>query len=273
MATGLGLLFAFDPEWAMRLTWTDSFIYKHRFELLILLIELIACLLVAAALLHLLLPRAGGVLAAERRQPLRIVTLPPVRLHQSQEEPTGVYITVSELAAPTVTPRLEPINTATVPQGWLSSQIPLADTPLVGWPFRGALTQGFGCSPFYTGLPGPGCPSNQPWFHDGLDLAAWSGAPVRAALTGTVIFAGPDGDGPLCGSYRGYGLGVVVDNGAGWQALYAHLSQIKVTVGQTVVPETIIGLAGDTGCVTGPHLHFGLRHSGKLVDPELMLAP
>jgi murein DD-endopeptidase MepM/ murein hydrolase activator NlpD len=100
-----------------------------------------------------------------------------------------------------------------------------------------------------------------------VDLATWPGAPVRAALSGTVIFAGPDGVGPSCGGYRGYGLGVVVDTGAGWQALYAHLSEIKVAVGQAVTAETVIGSVGETGCGTGPHLHFGLRRAGTLVDP------
>jgi murein DD-endopeptidase MepM/ murein hydrolase activator NlpD len=128
------------------------------------------------------------------------------------------------------------------------------------------LSQPFGCSPFYTGIPGPGCPAEAPWFHDGIDLAAPVGTPVRAALTGTVIFTGPDGRGPLCGEYRGYGLGVVVDDGE-WQSLYAHLSRIDVVVGQAVTPATIIGASGETGCVSGPHLHFGLRRQERLVDP------
>lgn len=141
--------------------------------------------------------------------------------------------------------------------------------PLISWPVKGAIKQGFGCSPYYTGIPGPGCPAEAPWFHDGVDLAAAAGTPVRAALTGTVIFAGPDGSGPVCrDGYRGYGLAVVSDDGAGWQVLYAHLSRVDVTAGQAVTLETVIGAAGETGCVSGPHLHFGLRHNGVLVDPE-----
>jgi murein DD-endopeptidase MepM/ murein hydrolase activator NlpD len=137
---------------------------------------------------------------------------------------------------------------------------------------EGRITQGFGCSPYYTGLVGPDCPAEAPWFHDGLDIGVYPGRPVRAALTGTVIFAGPDGSGPLCrGGYRGYGLGVIVDNGAGWQALYAHLSRLEVAEGQAVWPETIVGAVGETGCVSGPHLHFGLRHKGELVDPAELI--
>lgn len=142
-----------------------------------------------------------------------------------------------------------------------------ASSPLRGWPVTGEITQGFGCSPYYTGLVGPGCPAEAPWFHDGLDIGAAADAPVQAALTATVIFAGPDGSGPACGNYRGYGLAVVVDNRAGWQALYAHLTQVDVAAGQAVAPATVIGTVGQTGCVSGPHLHFGLRHDGQLVDP------
>lgn len=149
-----------------------------------------------------------------------------------------------------------------------SSPRRLASSPLLGWPVMGEITQGFGCSPYYTGLAGVGCPAETPWFHDGTDIGAEYGTPVRAALTGTVIFAGPDGSGPLCdGGYRGYGLAAVVINGAGWHALYAHLSQLKVSIGQAVTPKTIIGQVGATGCVTGAHLHFGLRYDSELVDP------
>lgn len=134
-------------------------------------------------------------------------------------------------------------------------------------PVNGPVTQGYGCSPYYTGIPGPDCPADAFWFHDGVDIAAPVGTPVQAGMAGTVIFAGPDGDGPLCNrGYRGYGLAVIV-RGEGWEALYAHLSRIDVEVGQVVTTETPIGASGDTGCVSGAHLHFGLRRDGELVDP------
>lgn len=146
-------------------------------------------------------------------------------------------------------------------------------SPFVGWPVRGRITQPFGCTPYYSGIPAPYCPAEARWFHDGIDLAVPIGQPVRAAVSGTVIFAGVDGDGPACGGYRGYGLGVVIDNSEGWQTLYAHLSIIFVSKGQVVTPDTVIGLSGATGCVSGPHLHFGLRYRGQLVDPVLHLEP
>ncbi len=141
--------------------------------------------------------------------------------------------------------------------------------PFLAWPAPGPISQGFGCSSYYTGLAGPGCPVEAPWFHDGLDIAAPAGTPVLAGLAGTILFAGPDGTGPLCqDGYRGYGLVVVIDNGQGWQALLAHLDRVEVTAGQLVTPATIIGRAGETGCTSGPHLHFGLRYQGDLVDPR-----
>jgi murein DD-endopeptidase MepM/ murein hydrolase activator NlpD len=135
---------------------------------------------------------------------------------------------------------------------------------LQGWPVSGRLTQAFGCSAYFTGIRGPNCNASQPWFHDGLDLAAWPGAPVRAALTGTVAFAGADGAGPRCG---GYGLGVVIDNGNNWQVLFAHLAEVEVAVGQQVSPDTVIGTVGNTGCTSGAHLHFSLKYNRRLVDP------
>jgi murein DD-endopeptidase MepM/ murein hydrolase activator NlpD len=152
----------------------------------------------------------------------------------------------------------------------------LPPTPVeksMAWPVEGRLSQPFGCSPFYTALAGPGCPAEAPWFHDGLDLAVPVGTSVRAGLSGTVIFAGPDGSGPTCGDDRGYGLGVVIDDGDDRQALYAHLSRIDIVAGQLVTPATVIGASGATGCVSGPHLHFGLRLADRLVDPLAYLPP
>jgi murein DD-endopeptidase MepM/ murein hydrolase activator NlpD len=158
---------------------------------------------------------------------------------------------------------LTPISSAT--------PTPLPDSPLVGLPLSGWITQGFGCSPYYTGIAGPGCSAEQPWFHDGLDIEAVVDTPVAAMMAGVVIFAGEDTTGPKCDDDRGYGLAVVVDSGSGWRTLYAHLAKTNVTAGQVVSPETIIGAVGTSGCVTGPHLHFGLRHNDILVDPRVVI--
>jgi murein DD-endopeptidase MepM/ murein hydrolase activator NlpD len=252
------------------------FANKYGFELAIIIIEIIAWLIVALTLLTLFGSGLGSVWAAEtksgHRRVIKLAVLPtrsPAQLNSGPIEPAEMYITVSEVAAPAPSAKPEQVSASNAQNIWPASTAGVPDTPLSGWPAPGALTQGFGCSAHYTGIAGPDCPTDQPWFHDGIDIGAWPGAPVRAALGGTVIFAGADGDGPPCGAYRGFGLGVMVDNGRGWQALYAHLAEIQVSVGQVVEPDTVIGSVGQTGCSSGPHLHFGLRHAGELVDPTV----
>ena len=86
------------------------------------------------------------------------------------------------------------------------------------------------------------------------------GDPVVAAATGVVTTAGPNGT-------HGYGRYVVVDHGNGESTLYAHLSSVSVGVGQTVDQGSLLGLVGETGNATGPHLHFEERLDGDVVVP------
>jgi len=95
-------------------------------------------------------------------------------------------------------------------------------------------------------------------FHDGIDIAAPSGTPVYAFRTGTVAYAGSNG---------GYGLYVRIDHGDGVTSFYGHLSRVDVQVGQRVSLGQTIGLSGNTGRSTGPHLHFGTWVNGRSVDP------
>ncbi len=87
--------------------------------------------------------------------------------------------------------------------------------------------------------------------HDGIDLRASIGTPVRAVLTGTVLEVNH-------GAVRNcqYGKWVIVKHGNGLATLYAHLSDIHVAKGQTISTGSVLGYAGDTGYATGPHLHF-----------------
>ena len=96
--------------------------------------------------------------------------------------------------------------------------------------------------------------------HDGVDIAAREGSPVRAAASGTVIGAG----------YRtGYGNVVVVDHGQGRQTRYAHCRDLAVVVGDRVAGGDRVGTVGQTGRATGPHLHFEVRQDGIPVDPDV----
>jgi murein DD-endopeptidase MepM/ murein hydrolase activator NlpD len=182
----------------------------------------------------------------------------------SEEMPADVIAQAAPAAVFPETGNIAASMQAAVP----GSELRLAPSAAITLPVDGPVSQGFGCSPFYSGIPGPGCPADAFWFHDGVDLAVPSGTPVKSTMSGIVIFAGPDGAGPLCNrGYRGYGLAVVVDGGNSLQTLYAHLSRVDVAAGQVVTPEMVIGASGDTGCVSGAHLHFGLRRDGQLVDP------
>lgn len=102
------------------------------------------------------------------------------------------------------------------------------------------------------------------WWHPGIDLPHPSSPAVVASDGGMVIVAGwPDN--------YGYGNRVVIDHGNGYQTLYAHLSNIYVTVGQKVSRGQSIGQMGSTGRSTGTHLHFEIRYKGVAVNPLAIL--
>ncbi|MFN6471747.1 MAG: murein hydrolase activator EnvC family protein [Nostoc sp. SerVER01] len=95
-------------------------------------------------------------------------------------------------------------------------------------------------------------------FHAGMDFAASYGSTIRAADSGTVIFAG---------WYGGYGRAVIIDHGKGITTLYGHTSELYVTDGQGVERGQAIAAVGSTGLSTGPHLHFEVRRNGSPVNP------
>lgn len=98
------------------------------------------------------------------------------------------------------------------------------------------------------------------WYgHQALDVAAVEGSAVYAADTGTVTYAAWS---PYC-----YGNLIVVNHGNGYETFYAHLSGIYVSPGQVVSKGTAIGASGNTGCSSGPHLHFEIRFNKVRYDP------
>jgi murein DD-endopeptidase MepM/ murein hydrolase activator NlpD len=94
--------------------------------------------------------------------------------------------------------------------------------------------------------------------HEGLDIAVATGSIVRAAGGGVVVDAGQDPE---------YGLFVLVQHPEDYQTLYGHLSRIVSAKGDTVAPGQVLGLAGNTGRSSAPHLHFEVRLKGVAVDP------
>jgi murein DD-endopeptidase MepM/ murein hydrolase activator NlpD len=99
--------------------------------------------------------------------------------------------------------------------------------------------------------------------HRGVDLNGKTGDPVYPMSGGTIVEAG--------WSNSGYGKNVVVDHGNGYKSLYAHLSEIEVTVGQKIDNETEIGKVGATGRAFGDHLHLELYENDKNINPLTLL--
>jgi murein DD-endopeptidase MepM/ murein hydrolase activator NlpD len=97
-------------------------------------------------------------------------------------------------------------------------------------------------------------------FHEGMDFTAPTGSDIYATADGVVseIENNPN---------RGYGNMVLIDHGYGYETLYAHMESIKAKLGQHVKRGDIIGVVGNTGLSTGPHLHYEVRKNGKAVNP------
>ena len=95
-------------------------------------------------------------------------------------------------------------------------------------------------------------------FHQGQDITVKTGTPIYAPADGIVKRAYYAG---------GFGNHIKLQHGAGYTTLYAHLSKIKVKHGQKVKRGDIIGLTGNTGRSTAPHLHYEIHHNGKPQNP------
>jgi murein DD-endopeptidase MepM/ murein hydrolase activator NlpD/beta-lactamase regulating signal transducer with metallopeptidase domain len=100
--------------------------------------------------------------------------------------------------------------------------------------------------------------SGKTFVHNGVDLRAPEGTPVKASNAGKVVFAGDNGP---------YGICAILDHGGGVFTLYAHMSELEVTKGQMVEKGEMIGLVGSTGTSTAPHLHWSLIINGVYCDP------
>ena len=123
-------------------------------------------------------------------------------------------------------------------------------------PADGAITVGFGrvVNPKF----------NTVTVQNGIDIAAPAGAPVRAVAPGRVVHAG---------WFRGYGNLVIVDHGAGYHTLVAHLGTMRTAMGEDVEGGDVLGTVGDSGSLKGPYLYFEVRERGRPVDPRPWLAP
>jgi murein DD-endopeptidase MepM/ murein hydrolase activator NlpD len=104
--------------------------------------------------------------------------------------------------------------------------------------------------------------TGSPSFHEGVDLVAQTGTPVRATANGVVVFAG----------FRtGYGYLVTIDHGFGYITRYAHNSKLLVDTENIVKKGDLIAVSGSTGQSVGPHLHYEVLYNGVPVNASKFL--
>jgi len=126
-------------------------------------------------------------------------------------------------------------------------------------------------------------PGKEDVVHTGIDIDAPAGTPVLAAAPGKVVWVGFGLEGQEPNPADPYGLAILIMHDFGYEGehletVYAHLSEADVIYGQEVTTGEKIGLVGDTGASTGPHLHFEVRVENPdgfytTRNPELWLVP
>ena len=119
------------------------------------------------------------------------------------------------------------------------------------WPVRGTVNSEFG------GRRSPWAKSSE--LHSGIDIGAERGTPVRAPAAGTVTFAG---------AHAEYGLTVIVEHSEELRTIYGHLSKVVVRPGQKLARGAELGLTGNSGRSSGPHLHYEILVKDRPVNPR-----
>jgi lipoprotein NlpD len=144
---------------------------------------------------------------------------------------------------------IQPLPVETITPMETAPTAPASPDPVPGietfiWPVNGTINSGYGPR----GLS----------FHDGIDIAAPEGTPIRAIEDGEVIYSD---------QLRGYGNMVILRHANGIVSVYAHNESNLVQEGQSVVRGEVVARVGSTGRVSGPHLHFEIRKNNAAQDP------
>ncbi len=139
--------------------------------------------------------------------------------------------------------------------------IPSQYSGTLAWPMSGAITQEFGCTGFSWEPPYGSCAH----YHNGIDIVAAYGTPVRASGAGRVVYVGwnyADGADPA--------WIVIIAHSSSLTTWYAHLqARYPIRAGQVVTKGQVIGYEGNTGHSTGAHLHWMVELNGTFVNPKL----
>jgi murein DD-endopeptidase MepM/ murein hydrolase activator NlpD len=173
------------------------------------------------------------------------------KIAESYQSDREAIRTVNELFSDTI----HPDTVLFIPKArldWVNLQEINGD--LFIWPLSGRISSNYG----FRANPITGARQ----FHTGIDIAAVEGAPIRAAMSGRVTFAGWS---DVFGNY------VVINHHSGYRTLYGHMSLIRVKNGALVGTGQRIGDVGSTGVSTGPHLHFTVYKNGVTVNPRALM--
>ena len=189
---------------------------------------------------------------------------PPER--PAPERPTPTPVTPQPYTPPAYTPPAytPPAPTPNRPAAPTPTTGPLSDSQISSlgrgrfqWPLRGDIMSEFG-------------PKGTGQRNDGINIRAHEGDAVRAAAAGDVVYAGDQ--------VPGFGNLVLVKHADGWVTAYGHLGRVDVKMQQKVVQGQQLGMAGQSGGVSEPQLHFEVRYApspterARPVDPQLVLA-
>ena len=117
------------------------------------------------------------------------------------------------------------------------------------WPIRGKVTRKFG-------IRGTAK-------HDGIDISARRGTPIKASDSGKILYSGNE--------ISGYGNIIIIKHEGGFITIYAHNDVNEVAEGIKVKRGQIIGMVGSTGRASDPHLHFEIRKNNRPINPRLLL--
>ncbi len=200
-----------------------------------------------------------GIERAPARGAVESAALPPLSVPgPAMPAPPAAVVSLPgaeppAVSAPASQPSAVPAQPVSLPAPEPADEEP-ATRPGRGflWPVRGSVISDFGSKP--GGLQ-----------NDGINIAAARGTPIRAAETGTVVYAGNE--------LRGFGNLLLVRHKDGWITAYAHAEELTVKRGDDVRRGQTIGRVGATGGVTSPQLHFEIRRGSRPLNPRDFLGP